>query len=418
MVLRVVGVALCVASLAGAQVLRRDLPKDAAAATWQHGLDEALARPGPLSAAQVKAFFTDGFVVVEGLLDDETVKGLVGDVDDTQSEFAAELVDSGLLAGPADDWETAPWDERLSWIEGELPDGPVLFHKSGWLSPAFQALATDDRLVDVVRQLGVPAAPGGALGLHPFWNVQGKTKNQPSSAIPWHQDASYLEPRVRDRPMVGAWLPLTDATAANGCLAFVKGSHVSGKTVPHTCCSRETWFTETSLDACSAALDMDCAENVDLAPVAAGGAVFFGPTVLQTHVPNTSPKTRWAVDLRFHEAAGDRAPPAGKSGRPEDWFFGVKDSLVIRAGPGRNVTALDDDLVAWAAVDRNAMAEKVLDTKKRGGRVSPKDLYSLDPVVTGPWMHSWTLTHRNRHVDRYLRAQPRKVRDAVFDAEL
>ena len=213
-------------------------------------------------------------------------------------------------------------------------------------------------------------------------------------------------------------MPLADATAATGCLAFVKGSHASGKTVPHTCCSRETWFPETDLAACAAALDLDCAERVELAPVAAGGAVFFGPTVLQTSVPNTSPKARWAVDLRFHEAAGANAPPTGKSKRPEDWFFGVKDSFVLRAGPARNVTADDAALVTWAAVDRARNAELKLDTRKRGGRASPKDLYDLDPVVTGPWMDSWTLTHRNRHVDRYLRAQPRKIRDAVFDADL
>src|SRR5436309_5353168 len=56
-------------------------------------------------------------------------------------------------------------------------------------------------------------------------------KEPESAAIAaWHQDATYfgLRPYVH----VAAWLALTDATAGNGCMEFLPGSHRLGE-LPH-----------------------------------------------------------------------------------------------------------------------------------------------------------------------------------------
>src|SRR5207245_3043793 len=53
-------------------------------------------------------------------------------------------------------------------------------------------------------------------------------KEPESTAIAaWHQDATYfgLRPYVH----VAAWLALTDATAENGCMEFLPGSHGRGQ---------------------------------------------------------------------------------------------------------------------------------------------------------------------------------------------
>jgi ectoine hydroxylase-related dioxygenase (phytanoyl-CoA dioxygenase family) len=44
--------------------------------------------------------------------------------------------------------------------------------------------------------------------------------------VSWHQDAQYytLEPMA----VVNAWVALTDATVANGCMRFIPGSHAGG----------------------------------------------------------------------------------------------------------------------------------------------------------------------------------------------
>ena len=57
-------------------------------------------------------------------------------------------------------------------------------------------------------------------------------KEPESAAIAaWHQDATYfgLSPHLH----VTAWLALSDATAENGCMEFLPGSHARGQ-LPHT----------------------------------------------------------------------------------------------------------------------------------------------------------------------------------------
>ena len=56
-------------------------------------------------------------------------------------------------------------------------------------------------------------------------------KEAESTAIAaWHQDATYFG--LRPHLHVTAWLALTDATAANGCMEFLPGSHERGQ-LPH-----------------------------------------------------------------------------------------------------------------------------------------------------------------------------------------
>src|SRR4029450_7289479 len=56
-------------------------------------------------------------------------------------------------------------------------------------------------------------------------------KEPESAAIAaWHQDATYFG--LRPYEHVTAWLALTDATAENGCMEFLPGSHRRGQ-LPH-----------------------------------------------------------------------------------------------------------------------------------------------------------------------------------------
>ncbi len=50
------------------------------------------------------------------------------------------------------------------------------------------------------------------------WKVPG------AMGQPWHQDSSIF-PFEPSRPVVAAWMALTEATEENGCLRIVPGSH-------------------------------------------------------------------------------------------------------------------------------------------------------------------------------------------------
>jgi len=71
-----------------------------------------------------------------------------------------------------------------------------------------------------------------------------------NTPTPWHQDESYW-PDMPDKRAVSCWVALDDATLDNGCMWFVKGSHLEPGLRPHR------WVKEghraRCTDACSEA---------------------------------------------------------------------------------------------------------------------------------------------------------------------
>ena len=397
-------------AVAGNLLERPSSPFHDVSATWQESLDAALARTGPLSADDVERYFVDGFLKVEGVLDGAMLAELRGDVDAKQTEFARSLLAEGRLNGTIDAWAAIPWDEKLLRMQDAYPDASVLFAKNGKLTPAFQRLFTHDGVVAIARQLGVPADADGKLAIHPAWNLRGKMPSHDETEVPWHQDNSYWEPRLWSQQIFTAWVPLVDATPANGCMEYIRGSHLSGQTVTHTCCLGNTWYTETSLDDVAAQLGLpDAADRAVLVPARAGDMIFFGPTMVHRSIKNSGSTIRWSADLRWHQVGGPGAPPPPEraGGDELDFFYGLKNSLVI-AEPGATVAPGSPAMDAWASIDRSEVQEAGLNTKAAA--------IDLDPIVTGPWMDIWNITRRNRHVDRYVASLPAAVRAAVDGA--
>lgn len=391
---RIVCVAWFISSIHGVLLDREPNEHHNVLSEWQMQMDEALSRPGPLSGDEVRSYFEDGFVLVKSVLEQEIMDLLREDVNNKQMEFARMLMAEGKLSGSEESWMAVPWDEKLLRMQEEYADASVLFAKNGKLSPAFQKLYTQDRVLEMAKQLGVPAGDDGALAIHPAWNLRGKMPNHGETEVPWHQDNSYWEPRLWKQQIFTAWVPLVDATLVNGCMEYIRGSHVRGRTITHTCCLGNTWYTETDLETARAELEMpDAEDRAVLVPAQAGDMIFFGPTVLHRSIPNRGDTIRWSADLRWHEVGGQAQPaPSNISTSPLDWFYGLKDSLVIREGGKpvlQGLSAMDE----WANVDRSEVQEAGLKTKAA---------LDLDPIVTGPWMDLWDITHRNRHVDRYL----------------
>ena len=54
-----------------------------------------------------------------------------------------------------------------------------------------------------------------------------------NTCTPWHQDASYWPPEMPDRRAASAWVALDKATVDNGCMWYVKGSHLEKDLRPH-----------------------------------------------------------------------------------------------------------------------------------------------------------------------------------------
>lgn len=139
-------------------------------------------------------------------------------------------------------------------------------------------------------------------------------KNPGAWGQPWHQDSFYFpfEPR---RPIVGAWLAVTEATLANGCLHVLPGSHREPvhRHEPDSRPGANYGYVEI-VDH-----DMSGAEPVLMDP---GDLLLFDSHLMHRSTDNESPGIRAA--MVFHYATtGTRAPDSV-----------VNDFVTVRTGEG------------------------------------------------------------------------------------
>jgi len=122
----------------------------------------------------------------------------------------------------------------------------------------------------------------------------------PGSAItsfPWHQDSQYVDQskvgekarRTEHLPMVTVWVPLVEATVANGCCWVIPGSHHWGL-----------------LDGARGEdMNVRLEEDVEArgmptpVPLRPGGALFMSNLCAHTSRLNTTRDCRWSIDYRY-----------------------------------------------------------------------------------------------------------------------
>jgi hypothetical protein len=187
---------------------------------------------------------------------------------------------------------------------------------------------------------------------------------------------------------------------------MIKGGHKPGKTATHTIgTTTSTWYTEVSEKVVAKELfdkdSLNHEEDLVTVPCKAGSILIFPGTTPHRSLNSFADEVRWSCDFRLHPKTTKRP---GKS--ELDWFYGLKDSLLVRDGSNKNY---EPDWDSWANIDRTKLQES--------GKVGQKEeaKLNLDPVVVGPWMDLWDIEEHvsgkaNRHLDAYL-ATPEKTRD-------
>ena len=114
---------------------------------------------------------------------------------------------------------------------------------------------------------------------------------------PWHQDAAYFNWSPPEK-IIGIWIALDPATAENGCMHAVPGTHIAGP-VPHT------HDRDCQIPDAAVAVERDV-----MVPLKPGGAMLFSALVHHGTPTNTSPSARWA--LQFHYAGASCVPLSPK----------------------------------------------------------------------------------------------------------
>lgn len=154
------------------------------------------------SAEQLEQFDRDGFVIVDGLIDDDTVARL-------RERFEP------LFAGQ---FTTGIKPDEVNWLAGRDPEDRTRQICNGWkadeviaaqvLSPQSGRLAAELMGWDGVR-LGQDNC---------IWKPPG------TKSLGMHQDGSYLDYLVPPE-MITCWITLDETSAAAGTITYAAGSH-------------------------------------------------------------------------------------------------------------------------------------------------------------------------------------------------
>src|SRR3954447_21404554 len=192
-----------------------------------------------LTAEQAEQFDRDGYVVVEGLIDEEALGAISRETD----RFEAD-VDSFL--------KTQPGERMMIAESGALTFSTHIASRSDVL----RAVVASEPMTDLCADLIGP-------DVNLYWDQAVYKKPDKPRRFPWHQDNGYTF--IEPQQYLTVWLALTDATPDNGCPRVAPGLHKLG-TLAHR-------YVEP--------LGFECFEGPPspsgeaTAPVKAGGAVVF-----------------------------------------------------------------------------------------------------------------------------------------------
>lgn len=265
-----------------------------------------------ISPADVDLFQKQGYLVVEGLLDDAALR-------DIRAEYAGRmdaLFDQWYRQGkvPAPTAEMGYWDKLdiafkggFDWYQPfdiSLPHADIADDTPMHFGPATFNMVTHKNILDTVEKL-----IGPEITSNPIQHVRIKPPERAVAqdeirahvvATDWHQDMGVTLPEADQTEFVTVWLAITDATVENGCLQVARGSYDS--MLPH-CSKKQTGIADGFLPT----------DNAIPTPVKAGGAVLFHPMTPHASLSNKSDGYRWSFDLRYNVTG----QPTGRSHFPE-----------------------------------------------------------------------------------------------------
>jgi ectoine hydroxylase-related dioxygenase (phytanoyl-CoA dioxygenase family) len=228
-----------------------------------------------LNDEQAAQFDRDGFVVLDGVFTPDEIAAVRAITDDFEAKSDAFL--------------KSQRDGRLMIAEtGAITFTTHLVTKS----PELAAFARHPRLVRICADLVGP-------DVNLYWDQAVYKKPEKPRRFPWHQDNGYAY--VEPQQYLTCWIPLTDATKANGCPQVTVGVHRSG-TLEHR-----------YVDPLGFECFHDPVGPVRVAEAPVGSVVAFSSLTPHLTGPNTTDEVRKAYIIQYAPVGAEvlQGSPAG-----------------------------------------------------------------------------------------------------------
>ena len=286
--------------------------------------------PG-LSGEQSELYEHNGYAIVEEVIPPADFELLIKELNETVDRNIREAHAAGLVS---DLFEGEPFNRRLARAVDAIKDPSEKTNRSRIFhgltdklrSAGMFAVVTHPAILDIVESL-----IGPEVLAHPQFNIRPKLPHQDSSVVPWHQDLAYLESEAKPAYMVNFWIPLVDATAENGCMEVIAGSHKL-PLIRHYAKLGPGHNFSGILDE-----NLPPGEKV-LCPVKVDDVLLTQHKTIHRALANTSDHIRWSLDLRYSDSqmpTGRDVVPgfiARSEENPDSVAKGIDDWLSIMHG--------------------------------------------------------------------------------------
>ncbi|MEM6467268.1 MAG: phytanoyl-CoA dioxygenase family protein [Pseudomonadota bacterium] len=264
-----------------------------------------------LNQDDITRFNTQGFLVVEDLLEDSLLTRIRAEYAELLDQLYGAWHDEGRVPAP----KGLGFEEKLSaayragcdWFQPmdiSLPNEQITPQTPMHFGPAVFDMVVHERILDCVEAL-----IGPEITSCPIQHVRIKppapqlSKDEVRAHVgqtDWHQDRAVALQEADQTDMVTVWLAITDATEENGCLQVAP--NLAEGMLPH-CPKRQTAIADGFVEEANA---------VPL-PVKAGGALLLHPLLPHSSRPNHSTGFRWSFDLRYSRTG----QPTGRAQFPD-----------------------------------------------------------------------------------------------------
>lgn len=229
--------------------------------------------PMRLTEEQLVQYQRKGYIVVNDLLTPEEVAGL--------RERVREYTHGGRDASKLR-FQIEPRVQRGELKVAHSGDGVRKIDSLVEHDDRFRALGYNENIVAILEQILGP-------DIKMLRNSMLLKPPEVGSQKGMHQDSPYW--KIEPMDLCSCWFAIDDATPENGCMGVLPGGHLKGA-LPHVHVTDDFVIEEKHYKK----------EEMLLAPVKAGGGLFFHSLVPHYTAPNRSKNWRRAIALSYMSA--------------------------------------------------------------------------------------------------------------------